>query len=160
MAAEVREPRVYTDERLPSLKIVNQGDTRFMVYEDGVELHTFVAYEQPGVNETSEQFAQGRAKAYFDFMSQTYAPMEPGEDIPIEHKQPPSRLDWKPSERGVNPLAGMREMTSQDVEAIIAAARAEPDEEKAAALRQQALSMMQQQESVAQRVARLLLTEL
>lgn len=63
---------------------------------------------------------------------------------------PPSRLALggprpKTEPKGVNPLAGMREMTPGDVDAVISGARGEQDPAKAKALRQQALSMMAQE---------------
>jgi hypothetical protein len=63
---------------------------------------------------------------------------------------PPSRLALggprpKTEPKGVNPLAGMREMTPGDVDTVISGARGEQDPAKAKALRQQALSMMAQE---------------
>jgi len=63
---------------------------------------------------------------------------------------PPSRLALggprpKTEPKGVNPLAGMRQMTGGDVDTVISGARGEQDPAKAKALRQQALSMMAQE---------------
>lgn len=63
---------------------------------------------------------------------------------------PASRLKYggatgAPPTKGVDPLAGMREMTPGDVDTAISAARAEKDPAKAKSLRQQALYMMAQE---------------
>jgi len=71
-------------------------------------------------------------------------PVEPAEGVP------PSRLALggprpKTEPKGVNPLAGMRQMTGADVDSVISGARGEQDPAKAKSLRQQALSMMAQE---------------
>lgn len=69
---------------------------------------------------------------------------------PPSEAVPPSRLALggprpKTEPKGVNPLAGMRQMTGGDVDAVISGARGEQDPAKAKSLRQQALSMMAQE---------------
>jgi hypothetical protein len=154
------ERRIYTDGRFPDLEVHNFGSPTFVILEKDPttgsfhEIDQFVAFEKPGVDFVSEPFAQRRAKACFDLMAK-HGPVMAG---PEDDTVPSNRLNWQPRQQGVNPLAGMREMTPQDVDSVIAAARAEQDPEKRKALFQQATSMMAQQESAAQRVVRILLS--
>lgn len=147
--------REFTDERFENLVITNDGSTLFQVQElnpGGMfePVDEFRAVEVQGQDTVSEQFAQRRAQIYFDRMAVSGEPGAEGgvATAPSAPAQPRSRLDWQPKPvkpRGVNPLAGMREMTPQDVETVMAGARAEQDPAKSRSLRQQALSMMAQE---------------
>jgi hypothetical protein len=57
--------RVYTDERFPTLEILNHGKTIFEVHENGKLRHIFRSWENPN-GCISEKFAGQRAKDYFD----------------------------------------------------------------------------------------------
>ena len=166
--------RVYTDDRFPALEIHNFGSPMFVIFEKDEatgrfhEIGSFVAYEKAGVDLVTEPFAQRRAKVYFEHMAKTHSGPEAmdepeGEAVPIKSA---NRFNWQPGgqataqakAQGVNPLAGMREMTQQDVDDVLALARNEADPQKRQALLRQATSMMAQQESAAQRVVRILLS--
>jgi hypothetical protein len=73
-SAEGRERRVYTDERLPFLEVHNDGDSRFIVYENGQPFDQFAALEDLGALKTSEVFAQRRAQEYLERMVEQEVP--------------------------------------------------------------------------------------
>lgn len=76
---------------------------------------------------------------------------EEGGDVAVEEPPvPPSRLALggprpKTEPKGVNPLAGMDQMTSGDVDKVISGARSAQDPKAKKSLQQQALSMMAQE---------------
>lgn len=117
--------RVYTDDRFPDVEVVNEGGPHFLVFERGrggvyEPIDDFKGFEQPGMAQVSESFAQRRAKAYFNYLSESNIP---------------EVMDYEDEEKPEHP-------TTEDVDDIIARARAEADPEKAAELKQQALRQM------------------
>jgi hypothetical protein len=137
------EVRVYTDGRFPSLKIVNRGDTWFTVYEEHEDVDHFRGIESSDSEQVSEPFAQRRAKAYFNALeannSQRWADVYGDPTLYSEPEKPA-----QPSE------------PAEDVDALIAAARAETDPVKAQEMRTHALRLMSR-ESVAQQLVKDLL---
>jgi len=130
--------RIYTDPRFPTLSIVNLGDTWFTVYEDGQDVDQFRGIESSDSEQVSEQFAARRAAAYFRAMeanqSQHWADVYGDPTLYAQPDEPAA-----PSE----PV--------EDLDALIAAARSEPDPTKAQEMRTRALLLMRG-ESVAKQL--------
>lgn len=130
--------RVYTDERFPSLRIVNLGDTWFTVYEDGQDVDQFRGIESIDSEQVSEEFAERRARAYFRALEANQ-----GQHWAEVYGDP--TLHSEPEE----PVAPSEPV--EDLDALISAARSEPDAQKAQDMRSRALRMMSR-ESVARQV--------
>lgn len=154
------QTREFTDERFENLVVTNDGSPRFVVHELSPRgqyepIDEFTAVEVSGREGVSEMFARRRAALYFATLAKggprPEAEPEEGGGVATASAVPPSRLKLgapkakPPVSKGVDPLAGMRQMTPGDVDTVISGARGERDPAKAKALRQQALSMMAQE---------------
>lgn len=117
--------RIYTDERYPDISVVNSGGPHFEVYQrmpsgDAQPIDEFTGYEVPGADEVSEEFAHRRARSYFNELANSTIP---------------DAMDYEEEEKPEHP-------STQDVDDIIAQARAEADPAKAEELKKQALRLM------------------
>jgi hypothetical protein len=129
--------RVYTDECLPGVTIVNQGGPLFEVLSDGVLVTTFKGYESRFSEKVSEAFAKRCARAYMDRLIESSS-SETGteEKFDAPHRKP----------------------STEEVDQLIAQARAEKDPAKAKELKRRALHLMAN-ESVAEQVVATLLED-
>lgn len=91
-----------------------------------------------------EEGGIGLAEPPVEAEAQGEPPEEAG-PVPVNRLKMGGPPKIKPQPKGVDPLAGMRQMTPGDVDTMISTARGEQDPAKAKSLRQQALSMMAQE---------------
>ena len=142
--------RVYTDNRFPGVEVVNNGDTTFVIQENGQSIGRFLASETDAPN-VSEAFAQRRAKAYFE---RRHINSVPEQAVSIRRK----RLSDSSAPVRKQVALKPRAPAAVDLDALIARARTEPDPVKAAALKKQAIDLMAKEESVAKQVVGSLLS--
>ena len=134
--------RVYTDERFPGCRIINDGTEVFRVYYRNKLLQSFETYEDPGSVQTdnekiSEIFAERRARDYFDRWHK------------MEHDQPGDLIQHTvalpPEGTEVEPPADV----TQTIDDLMAKLKMERSPTRQKALKRQIMYLMQQEGSVA-----------
>ena len=136
--------RVYTDERFPGCRIVNDGSLVFRVYYNDELLQSFETWEtaeqgskRPTVTSVSEPFARRRAQEYFE----RWAKMDTEKDTSyVTHEVPlhPEGAETPPPEN-----------VTKTIDDLMAKERLETDSNRKRALRRQIMHLMQHEGSVA-----------
>lgn len=133
--------RVYTDERFPGCKIINDGSVIFRVYYGDKLLQSFETWESGDDNRdnaaVSEQFAARRASDYYD----RWAKMEHTHPSDIVHHEVPMH----PEGAEVEPP----ENVTGTIDDLMARYRLERSPGRQRALRRQILHLMKHENSVA-----------
>lgn len=134
--------RVFTDERFPSIQIINNGSGTFEVWVGGKLEDTFESWEnQDGT--VSDAFAQRRADDYFERMASFDLTGEFERQMLDRSPEVADKLAQKPS--------------ASEIETLMARERVETDPVRKDALRKQILDLMRREESVAESVVNHLL---
>lgn len=131
--------RVYTDERFPGCRIVNDGSAVFRVYYREKLLQSFESYEATtsAGEAISEPTAKRRAEDYFD----RWARMDMDNDSAIiKHETPiPGSADQTEPPENV----------TKSIDDMMAKERMERDPARKQALRRQVMHLMQHEGSIA-----------